>query len=228
MMRTRPSLPDIPRTNVLLDFVTSEMLPGTEAGAAGMEGDTSDFDFSPLTPSDQRVAVGEQESNSNLPTCDHEEEEEEEDGEVEYGGGEGDACSLDEGLGDLSDSDAADGPLKESVVIMQREPSLESVITLEQTSLVSKEDVQNVPEEAPPLPQAPPPVSEEKERKASRIPRMIQCPNQQKPTEASPEFVAPEKGSAEAEGVTEKSQEVKERAFSPERRPSRISFETML
>merc|ERR1719319_890270 len=57
MMRTRPSLPDIPRTNVLLDFVTSEMLPGTETGAARADGDTSDFDFSPLTPSDQRVAV---------------------------------------------------------------------------------------------------------------------------------------------------------------------------
>jgi len=226
MMRTRPSLPDIPRTNVLLDFVTSEMLPGTETGAARADGDTSDFDFSPLTPSDQRVAVGEQESNSNVSTGDHEEEEEE--GEDEYGGGEGDACSLDEGLGDLSDSDVADGPLKDSVIIMRRELSLESVVLLEETSLVSKEDAQIEKEEAPPLPQAPPPVSEEKERKASRIPRMIQCSNQQKNTGTSNEFVEPEKGSTEAEGTAEKSQEVKDRAFSPERRPSRISFETML
>merc|ERR550525_1914398 len=63
VMRTRPSLPDIPRNNVLLDFVSKEMLPGkAKEGLRDQvqvqEGDTSDFDFSPLTPSDQRIAVG--------------------------------------------------------------------------------------------------------------------------------------------------------------------------
>ena len=68
MMRTRPSLPDIPRNNVLLDFVAKEMLPGKAKQELGrdleaLDGDTSDFDFSPLTPSDQRIAVGHNQTN---------------------------------------------------------------------------------------------------------------------------------------------------------------------
>ena len=223
MMRTRPSLPDIPRNNVLLDFVTKEMLPGGEQ--EGREsGETSDFDFSPLTPSDQRVAVGAEE----------EEEQEEEDDE-QYGGGEGDACSLDEGLGDLSDSDMAECSVKEAVI---RESACDKdpveVMRPESEQIVSGHNelsssfVEKSGEFVPPLPEADPPSAnvEEKERKPSRIPKLIQNIGSLKNEETNQEG-EPEKGSREADGITEKPQD-KERAFSPERRPSRISFETML
>jgi hypothetical protein len=94
----------------------------------------------------------------------------------------------------------------------------------------------------PPLPATGPPTPEEqtlteerevdqqaiiveekdRERKPSRIPRMIQ--SVPKGLDSIPDLEGPEKGSREAEAAVKE----RERAFSPERRPSRISFETML
>merc|ERR1712001_820991 len=120
MMRTRPSLPDIPRNNVLLDFVAKEMLPGKANQELGgkvetEEGETSDFDFSPLTPSDQRIAVGHpQNTEEALLNQGGEGQDERKKGDGEdTGEGDGDVCSLDEGLGGISDSDIADGSTKE-------------------------------------------------------------------------------------------------------------------
>ena len=247
MMRTRPSLPDIPRNNILLDFVTKQMLPGQLPGEEDLGGGaTSDFDFSPLTPSDQRVAVGQQQQQEVTGATSEavEESEEEEEEEEEFGGGEADACSLDEGLGDLSDGDlaeshqevAADGveegtdPGKEfcsegnafEVVVSEKETCARTFIVEDEVT-----KMEDSLEEAPPLPEAEPPGSngKEKERKPSRIPKMIHSGGLQRNSDINQE---PEKGSKEADGATEKSPDGRERTFSPERRPSRISFETML
>lgn len=112
MTRFRPSLPDIPRNNILLNFVNKEMLPGAR-GDEVHEGDTSDFDFSPLTPSGQRATVGsavvpvtkEEKSEKKSEENDRLQEQRIEDNE-------GDACSLDEGLGDLSDGEPTECPTK--------------------------------------------------------------------------------------------------------------------
>jgi len=68
------------------------------------------------------------------------------------------------------------------------------------------------------------------ERKPSRIPKKIQngSPSKNCETAIGTHAVEAKKGSKEAaEGRMEKG-DLKDRAFSPERRPSRISFETML
>merc|ERR1712192_79964 len=79
--------------------------------------------------------------------------------------------------------------------------------------------------DAPPLPEVEPPPRNPVERKPSRIPKKIQNGSPSKNSETA---VEAEKGSKEAaEGRMEKA-DLKDRAFSPERRPSRISFETML
>merc|ERR1719403_577033 len=125
VMRTRPSLPDIPRNNVLLDFVAKEMLPGKAKEGLGdqvhvQEGDTSDFDFSPLTPSDQRIAVGQhQDTEADLQDQGEEggdKHRQDEEGEDVDEGGE-DVCSLDEGLGGISDSEVVDSTTKEITVV---------------------------------------------------------------------------------------------------------------
>jgi len=250
MMRTRPSLPDIPRNNVLLDFVAKEMLPGKSKQELGgnnpgtQDGDTSDFDFSPLTPSDQRIAVGHhqntEEALSNQGGGQQGQEELKKGDNEDSGEGDGDVCSLDEGLGGISDSDIADGSTKETTVVgelllssgendcgddVKAEPASEDQITEEAAaeqsfSSCGSEDGGD----APPLPQVEPPRNPV-ERKPSRIPKMIQNGSPSKNCETA--TTEAEKGSKEAEGRMEKG-DLKDRAFSPERRPSRISFETML
>ena len=243
MMRTRPSLPDIPRNNILLDFVTKQMLPGQLPGEEDLGGGaTSDFDFSPLTPSDQRVAVGQQQQQEVTAATSEVVEESEE--EEEYGGGEADACSLDEGLGDLSDGDLPENHQEVAADVVEEgadpgkdgssEGNVFEVVasekeTVERIFIVEDEitKMEDSLEEAPPLPEAEPPGTngKEKERKPSRIPKMIHSGGLQRNSDINQE---PEKGSKEADGATEKSQDGRERTFSPERRPSRISFETML
>ena len=250
MMRTRPSLPDIPRNNVLLDFVAKEMLPGKSKQELGgnnpgtQDGDTSDFDFSPLTPSDQRIAVGHhqntEEALSNQEGGQQGQDEPKKGDNEDSGEGDGDVCSLDEGLGGISDSDIADGSTKETTVVgepllssgendcddgVKAEASSEDQITeeaaVEQSfSSCGSEDGGD----APPLPLVEPPRNPV-ERKPSRIPKMIQNGSPSKNCETV--TTEAEKGSKEAEGRMEKG-DLKDRAFSPERRPSRISFETML
>merc|ERR1719365_302177 len=177
MMRTRPSLPDIPRNNVLLDFVAKEMLPGKSNQELGsgkvetQEGDTSDFDFSPLTPSDQRIAVGHHQNteeallNQGGPVRDDRKNGDNEDS----GEGEVDVCSLDEGLGGISDSDIADIATKETTGVsgplsslendcgdgVKAEPGSPDQITeaVEQSFSSGSEDGGD----APPLPQVEPP-----------------------------------------------------------------------
>ena len=259
MMRTRPSLPDIPRNNVLLDFVAKEMLPGKsksqELGTGKVEtreeGDTSDFDFSPLTPSDQRITVGHHQNTEEAllnqgdenerEKGEGEEDSDEDDGEEDNGEGDGDVCSLDEGLGGISDSDIADVSTKETGNgllssggenncngdgVKAEEPAsytedqMTEEATAEQSFSSGSEDGVDEP---PPLPKIEPPRNPELERKPSRIPKKIQHGSPAKSCETEAE-----KGSKEAEGEMEKGDNLKERAFSPERRPSRISFETML
>ena len=248
MMRTRPSLPDIPRNNVLLDFVAKEMLPGKsnqELGAGKVEtqeGDTSDFDFSPLTPSDQRIAVGHHQNteeallNQGGPVRDDRKNGEDEDS----GEGEVDACSLDEGLGGISDSDIADSSTKETTGVsgplssrendcgdgVKAEPGSPDQITEEAAVEQSFSSGSEDGGDAPPLPEVEPPRNPV-ERKPSRIPKKIQNGSPSKSCEPATQVIEAEKGSKEAEGKMEKG-DLKDRAFSPERRPSRISFETML
>ena len=250
-MRTRPSLPDIPRNNVLLDFVAKEMLPGKAKEGLGdqvqvQEGDTSDFDFSPLTPSDQRIAVGQhQDTEADLQDQGEEggdKHRQDEEGEDVDEGGE-DVCSLDEGLGGISDSEVVDSTTKEITVVgdvvssgekdcgddcIKTDPLSSDPIAKEpddaEQSVSRGSEEENAP---PPLPREDPPRNP-MERKPSRIPKMIHHSSPTKSSEA--EIMETEKGSKEAEeGRMEKGDhDPKERAFSPERRPSRISFETML
>jgi len=248
MMRTRPSLPDIPRNNVLLDFVAKEMLPGKsnqELGgnnlATHQDGDTSDFDFSPLTPSDQRIAVGHHQNTEESNQGGGQGHNELKKGANEDSGeGDGDVCSLDEGLGGISDSDVADGSTKETTVLgepllssgendcgdgLKVKPASEDQITEEAAAEQSfSSSGSEDGGDAPPLPEVEPPRNPV-ERKPSRIPKKIQNGSPSKNSETA---VEAEKGSKEAaEGRMEKG-DLKDRAFSPERRPSRISFETML
>merc|ERR550534_3219607 len=253
VMRTRPSLPDIPRTNVLLDFVSKEMLPGKAKEGLGdqvqgqQEGETSDFDFSPLTPSDQRIAVGQhQDTEADLQDQGEEggdKHRQDEEGEDVDEGGE-DVCSLDEGLGGISDSEVVDSTTKEITAVgdvvssgekdcgdddcIKTDPLSSDPIAKEaddaEESISRGSEEENAP---PPLPRDDPPRNP-MERKPSRIPKMIHHSSLTKSSEA--EILEAEKGSKEAEeGRMEKGEnDPKERAFSPERRPSRISFETML
>merc|ERR550525_1262437 len=251
VMRTRPSLPDIPRNNVLLDFVAKEMLPGKAKEGLGdqvqvQEGDTSDFDFSPLTPSDQRIAVGQhQDKEADLQDQGKEggdKHRQDEEGEDVDEGGE-DVCSLDEGLGGISDSEVVDSTSKEITVVgdvvssgekdcgddcIKTDPLSSDPIAKETDDAEQSVSRGSEEENAPPsLPREDPPRNP-MERKPSRIPKMI---HQSSPTKSSEaEILDAEKGSKEAEeGRMEKGEnDPKERAFSPERRPSRISFETML
>merc|ERR1719209_1975233 len=248
VMRTRPSLPDIPRNNVLLNFVSKEMLPGKAKEGLGdqvqgqQEGETSDFDFSPLTPSDQRIAVGHHQntevalSNQAGPVQDERRNGDDEDS----GEGDGDACSLDEGLGGISDSEIADGSTKETTVVGELLSSgendcgdgvkAESASTDQITEEAAEQSFSSGSEDggdAPPLPEVEPPRNNPVERKPSRIPKMIQNGSPSKNSETATQVIEAEKGSKEAEGRMEKG-DLKDRAFSPERRPSRISFETML
>merc|ERR1712012_1164588 len=84
------------------------------------EGDTSDFDLSPLTPSDQRIAVGQhQDTEADLQDQGEEggdKHRQDEEGEDVDEGGE-DVCSLDEGLGGISDSEVVDSTTKEITVV---------------------------------------------------------------------------------------------------------------
>ena len=193
MMRTRPSLPDIPRNNVLLDFVAKEMLPGKQELGGDLEaldGDTSDFDFSPLTPSDQRIAVGHNQTNED-PFLENKGEKGEDlckqDDEEENVEGYGDVCSLDEGLGGLSDTDIADGSTKETTIIGGGQLSSQEnncsddvkVDAANTTDQIAEEAEQSFSlgsedeEDAPPLPEVEPP-RQPVERKPSRIPKKIQ------------------------------------------------------
>ena len=245
MMRTRPSLPDIPRNNVLLDFVAKEMLPGKSNQEVGdkraemEEGDTSDFDFSPLTPSDQRIAVGHHQ-NTEEALSDQSGPGRDERKNEDIGEGDGDVCSLDEGLGGISDSDIADSSTKETTVadglLSGGEKDCGDVVKPEAASTTDQITEEAAEEsfssgsedggDAPPLPEIDPPRNPV-ERKPSRIPKMIQNGSPAKNCENSTQAIEAEKGSKEAEGRMEKG-DLKDRAFSPERRPSRISFETML
>merc|ERR1712181_161672 len=84
-------------------------------------------------------------------------------------------------------------------------------------------------EDAPPLPEVEPPRNPV-ERKPSRIPKKIQngSPSKNCETATGTQAVEAEKGSKEAAEGRMENADLKDRAFSPERRPSRISFETML
>ena len=246
MMRTRPSLPDIPRNNVLLDFVAKEMLPGKAKQELGgdleaLDGDTSDFDFSPLTPSDQRIAVGHNQTNEEACLESKGEKGEDlckQDDEEENVEGYGDVCSLDEGLGGLSDTDIADGSTKETTIIgggqlSSQENNCGDDVKVDAANTTTDQIAEEAEQsfslgsedegDAPPLPEVEPPRNPV-ERKPSRIPKKIQNGSPSKNCET----IEAEKGSKEAEGRMEKGEGLKDRAFSPERRPSRISFETML
>merc|ERR1712004_878872 len=152
--------------------------------------------------------------------------------------------SLNEGLGGISDSEVVDSTTKEITVVgdvvssgekdcgddcIKTDPLSSDQIAketddAEQISISRGREEENAP---PPLPRDDPPRNP-MERKPSRIPKMI---HQSSPTKSSETVILEaEKGSKEAEeGRMEKGEnDPKERAFSPERRPSRISFETML
>merc|ERR1719403_395692 len=219
VMRTRPSLPDIPRNNVLLDFVSKEMLPGKTKEGLGdqvqvQEGDTSDFDFSPLTPSDQRIVVCQhQDTEADLQGQGEEggdKHRQDEEGEDVDEGGE-DVCSLDEGLGGISDSEVVDGTTKEITVVgdvvssgekdcgddcIKTDPLSSDPIAKEadhaEQSISRGSEEENAP---PPLPREDPPRNP-MERKPSRIPKMIHHSSPTKSSEA--EQLDAEKGSKEA------------------------------
>jgi len=316
-MRFRPSLPDIPRNNILLSFVNKEMLPGSSD--EGREGETSDFDFSPLTPSGQRVSVGSSSVASILKEKTEKSEEDNRHRENRPGADDGDSCSLDEGLGDLSEGEQVDCPMKEVKEVLEKESKeiddleqftdkekeyklfetldaeeiiiceeeFDKIVTFENVSeqftTLEKESEEQFPkfdtnvtkdskfekeseklasfekaseeittlekvattlekvattfveksEDSPPLPEADPPNTrnitlEEKMRRPSRIPKMIQSVG---PVNlVNNQELVKEKYDDEnvSKDTNQNNKEERDRAFSPERRPSRISFETPL
>merc|ERR1712013_783936 len=97
---------------------SKEMLPGKAKEGLGdqvqvQEGETSDFDFSPLTPSDQRIAVGQHQDTEADP-----QDQGEEGGDKHRQDEEGeDVDEGDEGVGGISDSEVVDSTTKEITVV---------------------------------------------------------------------------------------------------------------